>query len=193
MDVLEAIRKRRSIRRYKNTPVDDKELQTVLESAHWAPSWGNLQCWRFIVVRDPKIKAEISDTLMKVKIDNEWVENAAARAIEQAPILIVICAETGKAGYRSDGTPATDKADFWYIFDVALAMQNLTLSAHALGLGTVIVGGFDAKKTAEILEVPNGVHVVTMTPLGYPDHTGQVSPRKELSEVTYHDKYGQQS
>jgi nitroreductase len=190
MDVFDAIRNRRSIRRYKPDPVDDAAVQKVLEAAHWAPSWGNTQCWRFIVVRDPQLKTAISDSLMKIKIDNEWVENAASTAVKRAPVLIVICAEIGKAGYSRDGTAVTDKGEYWYMFDIALAMENLTLAAHALGLGTVIIGGFDAVKTGQILDVPDGFKVVTMTPLGIPDHTGQVSPRKNLAEATYQDKYG---
>jgi nitroreductase len=189
MDVFEAIRNRRSIRRYKTNPVDDKTVQTVLEAAHWAPSWGNLQCWRFIVIRDPKIKSQVADTLTRIKIDNELVENAATMAIKHAPVLIVLCAEMNQAGCRPDGTPVTDKGDYWYMFDIALAMENLTLAAHALGLGTVIVGGFDAPEVARILEVPAGFCVVTMTPLGIPDHKGQVSPRKQLSDVLYKEKF----
>ena len=190
MDVFEAIRNRRSIRYYRTDPVDDKTVEVVLEAAHWAPSWGNIQCWRFIVVRDPKIKSVIADTLMKIRIDNEWVENAAAKAIKQAPVLVVLCAEKGKVGCHPDGTPITDKGDYWFMFDVALAMENLVLSAHALGLGTVIVGGFDAVKAAQVLAVPAGFSVVTMTPLGVPDRKGQVSPRRQLSEVLYREKYG---
>jgi nitroreductase len=190
MDVIEAVKTRRSIRHYRSDPVDDKTVEVVLEAAHWAPSWGNTQCWRFIVIRDPGTKAEVADTLMRIKVDNEWVENAAASAIKQAPVLIVLCAEMGKAGYRSDGTTATDKGDYWYMFDIALAMENLVLAAHALGLGTVIVGRFDAEKVATILGVPEGFNVITMTPLGIPAHRGQVSPRKALSEVLYKEKYG---
>lgn len=190
MDVLDAIKNRRSIRHYKVDPVEDEIVNTVLEAAHWAPSWGNMQCWRFIVVRDPTIKGEIADTLVKVKVDNDWVDNAAASAIKQTPVLIVLCAELGKAGFRSDGTPVTDKGDYWFMFDIALAMENLVLAAHSLGLGTVIVGGFDAEKVGQILEVPSGYTVVTMTPLGIAEHKGQVSPRKELSEVLYKEKFG---
>lgn len=190
MDVIEAIKSRRSIRRYKADPVTDEAVNTVLEAAHWAPSWGNAQCWRFIVVRDTKVKAQIADTLNKVIVDNDLVENAAATAFKQAPVVIVICAELGRAGFRSDGTPVTDKADCWYMFDVALAMENLALAAYSIGLGTVIIGGFDAKEVAQLLEVPEGCVVVSMTPLGYPDHKGQISPRKDLSEVFFRDKYG---
>jgi nitroreductase len=190
MDVIEAIRNRRSIRHYKSDKVDDKTLQAVMEAAHWAPSWGNLQCWRFITVRNPEVKSRVADTLKKTIIDNEPVENAAAKAIKQAPVLVVLCAETGKAGCSPDGKPVTDKGQFWYMFDTALAMENLTLAAHALGLGTVIVGNFDATRVGKLLGVPSDYCVVTMTPLGFPDRKGQVSPRKQLSSVIYKEKFG---
>ncbi len=77
------------------------------------------------------------------------------------------------------------------MFDVALAMQNLALAAHALGLGTVHVGLFDAKKAGEILGVPPGSCVVEMTPLGVPEREGRLTSRKELSEIVFHNKYGQ--
>lgn len=189
MDVFEVIKNRRSIRRYKTDPVDDKTVQAVLEAAHWAPSWGNTQCWRFVVVRDPKTRAQIADTLMKETIDNELVDNAATGAINEAPVLIVVCAEMGQAGCRPAGVPVTDKGDCWYMFDIALAVQNLTLAACSLGLGTVIIGGFDAPRVAKILNVPTGFQVVTMTPLGVPDHKGQVSPRKPLFQVLFKEKF----
>jgi nitroreductase len=190
MDVFEAIRGRRSIRHYKPDPVDDKTVQAVLEAAHWAPSWSNMQCWRFILVRDAAMKSRIANTLGKVTVDNEQVENAAAGAIRQAPVLIVVCAELGKAGFQPDGSLANDKAEYWYMFDIALAVQNLTLAAYAMGLGTVIIGGFDSAMVGKLLAVPDGMTVVTMTPLGIPAQRGQVSPRKALSEVLFNELYG---
>lgn len=182
MEVLEAIKTRRSIRRYKAVPLDDKIIELVLEAARWAPSWANTQCWRFIVVRDSSIKAALADTVS--------TNNPAADAIREAPVVIVACAELGKSGYlRDEKEPATDKGD-WYMFDVALAMQNLVLTAHSLGLGTVHVGLFDAPRVAAVLEVPPGFCVVEMTPLGYPDQERRPRPRKEFSEIVFHDKYG---
>ena len=189
MDVFEAIKTRRSIRKYKPDPITDADLQKVLEAAHWAPSWANTQCWRFVVVRNPDIKKQVAGTLMKVQLGDDWLKNVAADAIVQAPVLIVACAQKGIAGYNRDGTPVTDKDD-WLLFDVALSIQNLILAARALGMGTVIVGAFDAEKVTGILDVPDGYSVVTMTPLGYPDHTGQAPPRKALTDITYNDKYG---
>lgn len=189
MDIFECIQNRRSIRQYKTEPVDDATVQKVLEAAHWAPSWGNMQCWQFIVVRDINTKSQIANTIAKVQVDTEWVENAAAAAIKQAPVLIVFCAEIKRSGFNIDGVPLTDKGEFWYLFDVALAVENLLLAAYAQGLGTVIVGGFDAKEVAKIIQVPAGYVVVTMTPLGVPAQKGQVSPRKQLNEVLFKDKF----
>jgi len=180
MEVLDVIRTRRSIRKYKTISVDEKTIEQILEAGRWAPSWANTQCWRFIVVRDDNIKAELASTLTP--------GNPAADCIENAPVTIVACAELERAGY-SRGEPLTDKGD-WFMFDVALAMQNLVLAAHSLGLGTVYVGAFDAKKAASILEVPSGFCVVAVTPLGYPDQKGRAPSRKELSEIVFHNKFG---
>ena len=189
MEVFEAIKTRRSIRQQKPDPIDDETLLKILEAARWAPSWANTQCWRFIVVRDSNLKAQVADSLSKRKRpDGTISENAATSAVTEAPVLIVACAEMGKAGYR-DAAPVTDKGD-WYMFDIALSMQNLVLAAHALGLGTVIIGSFDAKKVAEILGVPEGFCVVAMTPLGFPAQEGRAPHRKELSEIVSYDKYG---
>jgi nitroreductase len=184
MEVLEAIKTRRSVRKYKATPVDDKTIELVLEAARWAPSWDNTQCWRFIVVRDSNTKAELAQALGNVS----GKPNPATNAIRNAPVVIVACAELGKSGY-DEGELATDKSDYWYMFDVALAMQNLVLAAHSLGLGTVYIGLLDAKKVASILEVPPGFCVVAMTPLGYPDQEPKPRPRKELPEIVFYDKY----
>lgn len=183
MEVLEAIRTRRSIRQYKATSVDNKAIELVLEAARWAPSWSNTQCWRFIVVRDSSVKSGLANVLS--------ANNSATEAIRDAPVVIVACAELGKAGYYrgEPGESATDKGGWWYMFDVALAMQNLVLAARSLGLGTVYVGAFDAKKAASILEVPQGFCVVGMTPLGYPAQEPGPRPRKELSEIVFYDKF----
>jgi nitroreductase len=180
VDVLEAIKTRRSIRKYKDTPVDDKVLEQVLESARWSPSWANTQTWRFVVVRDKDIKAKLIETLS--------ANNPARNNIAMAPIIIVACAEQKKAGYYR-GEASTTRGD-WFMFDVGLAMENLVLAAHALGLGTVHVGAFDHQQAESILELPEGFCVVEMTPLGYPEGEARVTPRKELAEIVFKDKFG---
>ena len=180
MEVIDAIKTRRSIRKYKNTPVKDKDLDTILEAARWAPSWANTQCVRFIIIKDKEIKTKLAETLT--------ASNPALQAILEAPILIAVCAELGKSGLKQ-GEIQTDKGD-WFMFDAGIAMQNLVLASHSLGLGTVYIGLFDASKASGILNLPNGVTVVAFTPLGYPDVEPNAPQRKESSETVFYNIYG---
>ncbi len=181
MDVLEAIHSRRSVRSYKPDPVPEEDLRTVLDAARWAPSWANTQCVRFVVIREQQIKDRLAETLNP--------GNPATAAIREAPIVIAACAVLGKAGYKR-GQVCTDKGD-WFMFDTGLAMQNLTLAAHALGLGTVHVGYVvDTKKATEILRLPPDLAFVEMTPLGYPGGESKAPPRKELAEIVFYERYG---
>ncbi len=156
MELMEAIMGRRSVRRYKPDPVSEESLRTVLEAVRWTPSWANTQCWEIIVVRDPGIRAELATTLPK--------GNPALSSMTEAPVLLVLCGRKGLSGYKK-GEPVTAKGD-WLMFDTGLAMENLCLAAHGLGLGTVVIGMFDHRKAAEILELPPEIELVAMTPLG---------------------------
>jgi nitroreductase len=190
MDVIEAIKGRRSIRKYRAEPVSEEALQTVLEAARLAPSWSNTQCWRLIVVRDKETKSKLADTLKGIKAGRT---NPADEAVRTAPIVIAACAELGVTGYYRDENGenklATDKGEVWYMFDVALAMQNMSLAAHALGLGTVHAGLLDAVKAARILGVPENVVVIELLPLGWPDEEPAARPRKEINEFVFFEKY----
>jgi nitroreductase len=193
MDVFEAIRNRRSIRRYTADPVDDEKIEAILEAGRWAPSWANTQCRRFVVVRNDGIKKELTGTLKAIKLPDKEIPNPASGAFTAAPVIIVVCAETGKSGYRhgGGGAPETDKGD-WFMFDAALAVENMALAAHALGLGTVIVGAFDAPRAEKALALPAGYRVVAMFPVGVPSQPGKAPPRKELSELVIRDKWGKE-
>ncbi len=181
MDLMQAIKERRSVRKFKADPVSEDLINAVLEAGRWAPSWANTQCWRFVVVRDSEIKESLAETKGK--------GNPAGEAIRNAPVTIVICGELNQSGYFKGEAP-TDKGD-WFMFDTALAAQNMMLAAHALGLGTVAVGLFDASKAAEILGVPSNIAVVLILPMGYPDEQPAAPRRKEFSEIVYRDRYGQ--
>ena len=183
MDTLEAIRNRRSIRQQKSDPFDDATLSKILEAARWAPSSGNNQEWRFIVVRDREIKAQLQTTRPKRATPQP-------QPIIDAPVVIAVVGELNKAGFSPDGTPHTDKGGNWYLFDTGIATQNICLAAHALGLGTLIIGNFDSKKAAEILKVPAGFDVVVLVPVGYAAQPGGPIARKELSEIVFNDAFG---
>ena len=180
MDLMEAIRERRSIRKYKSDPVSEEVLQKVIEAVRWSPSWANTQCWELIVVKDANIKSELAKTLPGT--------NPALSSMTEAPIVIVLCGKKGVSGFKK-GLAATVKGD-WLMFDTGIAMQTLCLAAYGLGLGTVIIGRFDHRKAEEILGLPEEIEVVAMTPLGYPATQGSAPKRKEVSEFVFHENYG---
>lgn len=181
MEIFEAIHERRSVRKYKEKDVEEEKVEKVLDAARWAPSWANTQCWRFVLVKDQEIKDELVDALSK--------NNPATASIKTAPVVIVGCAKKEVSGYKK-GEPVTEKGD-WYMFDCGLAMQNLMLAAKALGLGTVQVGFFESEKVKKILDLPQEITPVTMTPLGYPEKEPKAPPRKDLNEIVFGNKYGE--
>jgi nitroreductase len=179
MDLMEAIKGRRSIRKYKAEPVSEEAIQKVIEAVRWSPSWANTQCWEVILVRDPNMKSELANTLTPT--------NPARSSMTEAPLVVVLCGRKGISGFKK-GEAATARGD-WLMFDTGIAMQSLCLAAYGLGLGTVVVGLFDHKKAEEILGLPVNVEVVAMTPLGYPVAEGSVRKRKEFSEFVFYEKY----
>ncbi|WP_025322784.1 nitroreductase family protein [Deferrisoma camini] len=179
MELYEAIRGRRSIRRYKPDPVPQEVLDRLLEAAQWAPSWAHTQCCEVVVVSDPQVKEALQKTLPP--------SNPAFRAMVEAPLSVAFCAKTGRAGFYK-GKAATPRGD-WFMFDVALAMENFMLAAHAEGLGTVCVGLFDAAAAAKAVGAPEGVEVVALTPLGYPAAEAKVPPRKPRDEFVRWNRY----
>ena len=179
MDVLKAIKARRSIREYKPDPISDEILDKVLEAVRWAPSWANTQCWEVIVIREPEIKAKVAEALPP--------GNPALPSLRDAPVLLVFCAIRNLSGFKR-GEAITDKGD-WFMFDIGLAMENFCLAAHSLGLGTVIIGRFDAKKIESLLGIPENISVVSITPLGYPQKEVSAPKRKELVDFVHFETY----
>ena len=179
MDLMEAIKGRRSIRKYKPDPVSEETFQKIMDAVRWSPSWANTQCWELIVVKDPKVKSELATALPKT--------NPALSSMTEAPLILVLCGKKGISGFKK-GEATTIKGD-WLMFDTGIAMQTLCLTAHSLGLGTVVIGLFDHKKAEEILGVPQNIEVVAMTPLGYPATEGIAPKRKEIPEFVFYDKY----
>lgn len=190
MDLMQAIKERRSIRKHRTDPVPKEALDTILEAARWAPSWGNTQCWRLIIVQKQETKLQLARAMRTTRTERE---NLAAESIRKAAVAIVACAQRGLAGcYRTgekQGMPCTDKGESWLMFDLGLAMQNVTLAAHSLGLGTVHIGMYDPDEVAKILGIPEDVTVVELMALGWPDEKPPTRPRKEISEFVFYERY----
>jgi len=177
-DFMKIITGRRSVRRYRSDEISDEVLNQLMEAVRWAPSWANTQCWEVVVVKELATKEKLQAILGR---------NPAFDAMVQAPVVVVLCAKTGRAGFKKDG-PTTKFGD-WFMYDIGIANQNLCLAAHALGLGTVIVGSFDQDAVGEVLGVPQDFQVVSMLPVGHPDHEPKAPPRREVTEFRHDEKF----
>lgn len=184
MDALEMIRTRHSVRRFSDRPVEPEKLQAVLDAARMAPSWANMQCWRFVVVQDPVLKTRISECAYVEPFfaPKGYKSNPAQRALADAPVVIVACGEPNQSSDM--------RSRQYYMTDVGMAVENLMLAAHAVGLGSAFVGVFDEKLVGELLHIPFHICIVGLLPLGYPqDEQACGSPRKPLDEIVHYDRW----
>ena len=166
-NLFEIIKGRRSVRKFKPDPVPEEELREILEAATCAPSAGNTQEWRFIVVRDPGLKRELAAAAME------------QRFLSEAPVVVVVCAdlERIRRAYGERGV------NVYALQDTAAATQNLLLAAHAKGLGACWVGAFSEVQVREALGLGQMMRPLALVPLGYPAQTPSPRPRRPLEEV----------
>ena len=172
MDIFKVIGDRRSIRKYKDTPVEREKIEQVLDAARLAPSWKNMQCWRFLVLTDADKRARLLDAFPD--------ENPGKKAIAMAPVVIVVCADPRESG--------VENGIEYYIADTAIAFEHLCLAAQALGLGTCWMGWYSEEQIKQSLGIPAELRIVGITPLGYPDQEPKARPRKELQEIAFFNK-----
>jgi len=174
MDVFEAIKNRRSVRRYLSDPISDADLKRILDAARWAPSAGNRQPWEFVVVKDLERKRAIAKAALNQMF------------IAEAPVVLVVGANIERSASRYGSRGAT----LYCIQDTAAAIMNLMLAAHALGYGTCWIGAFDERKVAEIIGFPEHIRPVAIIPIGRPAERPSPPPRFALEEIVHIEKYG---
>jgi len=159
----DVIKTRRSIRKYKGTPVPRESLMKILEAARIAPSAGHRQPWHFVVVED-------KETIEKLAGRSKWAA--------EAPVMIVGLAD-----------PVTSPS--WSLNDMGIAFEHIVLTATSLGLGTCWMG--QTKRDSEVKEllgIPDELKVIALTPLGEPDEVKEPKARKSLEEIVSWGKYG---
>ncbi|MEJ2110865.1 MAG: nitroreductase family protein [Acidobacteriota bacterium] len=210
MNVSEAIQRRVTIRKWKSAPVEKEKLLRILEAGRRAPSWGNVQPWRFVVVQD---KAKIEEL--------GQVAAGGQPQVASAPVVIVCCGvaevfsrkmhreslkqliEAGVmdwpeefldnvvleseqfAPYMRGKEVMTIKAGEQIMISVAF----MALEAVNQGLGSCWVGAISPKETAKALNLPEGMFVHDLFVLGYPDEDPKPRPRKEFEQVVFWEKY----
>jgi len=161
-EVLKSIQSRRTIRRFKPDPIDEKKIEMILEAGRWAPSFSNLQPWKFIVTKDQEIKKEL---------DKASRESVLHLGINQAPVVIVVCVDR-----RIDPLHAIEAG--------AAATQNMALAGHSLGLGVGWIGVWGTEAEAAIqklFQLSETTRVVSLLPVGNPDEFPK-GERKPLGE-----------
>ena len=183
MDLLELMRSRTSIRTFIDKPVEDEKIALILEAARWAPTGGNKQPWRFVVVRDKQKQAQFDP-----RFHQPWILNA--------PAIIVVVASP------YDTWEKYDELDQMFIQDVATSTQNILLMTHHLGLGAVWIGTFSRREVRRVLEIPKEFLIQGLVSLGYYDKNASTEyhgekipnskerPRKPISEIAFDGVFG---
>lgn len=176
MEALECIKSRRSIRKFKDETVDHETIRQIIETARFSPSWKNTQIVRYHIVEDKSILEDIANNCV---LDFEYNQKTISRASQ----LVVVSMIEKRCGYERDGSFSTSKEDRWEMFDAGIAAQTFCLAAHALGVGTVILGIFDEDKIAKAISLPEGQKVGALIVMGYPAQECDAPPRKEVDQL----------
>jgi len=169
MNVIDTIAQRRSIRAYKDRPVEEEKLHIVLEAGRLAPSANNMQEWRYVIVRDQKIRNEL------------MAAAKGQRFVSEAPVVIACCAKTDEK-VMTCGQLA-------YTIDVAISIDHMTLAAVEQGLGTCWIGAFYEDQVKQILNIPEHIRVVQLLTLGYPQGLPGPRSRLALEEIVMYEKW----
>ena len=164
MDVLEAIKTRRSIRKYKPEQISEKDLQTILEAARLAPSAANRQPWRFIIVQEAARKKAVAEAAN----DQTFMNDAAA-------IVVAM------------GDP--DESARWHEKDTMIALEHMVLAATSMGYGSCWIGAFDEDEVKRLLKIPARMKVVAILPIGIPDEKPKARSRKDSSEIFFKEQW----
>ncbi|MBU7014372.1 MAG: nitroreductase family protein [Theionarchaea archaeon] len=150
MELFEAIQTRRSVRKFRENEIPRNKLRIILESAILAPSEGNLQSWRFYVVKNRKTKEELA----KAALEQNF--------IAQAPVIIVVCTDLeAVAPYGRRGR------ELYALQSTAAAIENMLLTAVSQGLGACWVGAFKEDWVSRILNLKTTVRPVALVAVGY--------------------------
>ena len=164
MEVFDAIKTRRSIRKYKPEPIPEEKLRNILEAARLAPSAGNRQPWRFVVVQNKGLKKALAEAA-----NNQTFLNDASA------IIVAI------------GDPEVSAR--WYERDPMIALEHIVLAATAMGYGACWIGAFDEDAIKHLLKIPANVKIIALLPIGIPDEKPAPRPRKEFAEIFFKEEW----
>ncbi|MBQ9237896.1 MAG: nitroreductase [Treponema sp.] len=173
MELQACIEGRRSIRKYKTTPVPQTLIREMIQAAILAPSWKNSQTSRYYVA-EGAAKKELETSLADFN----------QRNAHDAPVLIVSTVVTGRSGYTRDGAYETHLKDGFQYYDHGMQAMNLCLKAHELGLGTLIMGIYDEAVVRRFFSISENEAIVAVIAVGYADGESAMPKRKQVDDIT---------
>lgn len=201
MTLWETLEKRRSIRKYKDTPVAKETLLKLIEAARLAPNNANIQPWEFVFITEPGLVAKVNEHIRRTTYEY-WskarIENLTAEKLDRiatafsdfgpVPVYLFACLDT-QAGRMHEEYKQWN--ELWSQQSVAAALSNLMLAAVEEGLGTCWLGTtiWHMEELKKQIGIPSGVEVVAVTPIGYPDEAPAQRPRKSAEEITHFNKW----
>ncbi len=202
MELIDIIRQRRSIRKYKDKPIEEEKVKLILESGMLAPSRTNVQPWRFIVVTDQKIKNELAAAaynqalvfraplaVVIVGILEAW-ETVPQRTAELVAAKCFGSEVKEAADHVLDGWPQEAlTADL--ALNTAIAGTQMMLTAHSLGIGTCWVKLVDDQAVLKVIDAPPRAYNTGIITFGYPDESPNPRPRLPFNEIVSYNKFGQ--
>jgi len=170
-DVFDVMGRRRSVRSYLPDPVDDGDLSRIIEAACCAPSAGNLQAYRIVVVRDPELRRRLAEAC--------WGQ----RFVEEASVSLVFLADPSASARRYGSRGAS----LYAVQDATIACAFAMLAAHALGYGTCWVGAFDDDAVLSAVSAHRGLRPVAVLTIGRPRGSPRTTGRRSVEEVVSQD------
>ncbi|MDP7181065.1 MAG: nitroreductase family protein [Candidatus Woesearchaeota archaeon] len=173
METLECIRTRRSIRSYTDQQVEMEKIGNILDAGRLAPSAGNLQAWKFILVTNDGSRKTIAEACMQ----QFWME--------EAPIHIIVCSERAKVERMYD-----KKEVLYSTQNCAVAAENMLLAAHDQGLGACMVCAIEEAAIRRLMKLPDGVVPEAIITVGYADELPEPVPKYYIDNVTFLEKWG---
>ena len=176
MDALECIKTRRTVRKFKDEAIPQETLRELISAASFSPAWKNTRVARYTVITDRAAIARIAAQGVLGNAHNAGIINGAH-------CLIVQSAVNKLAGYEKDVTPSTVKGDGYTMYDCGISAQSLSLAAHALGLGSVIMGIIDYDTIASIIALPEDETVTAAIAVGYPESIPACPPKYTVDEM----------
>ncbi len=176
MELVTAIKGRRSIRKFIDKVIDHKIIEQIIEETSYSPSWKHTQTPRYIYLENRELIKKISeDMILGFEMNKDTICGCSG--------VMVVAYVTKRAGYERDGSFSTPKGDRFEMFDAGVASQTLCLSAHDKGIATVITGYFDEDKIIDLLQLDDNLKIASLICMGYGDQSPEAPKRKSVDQL----------